>query len=59
MTVCFFFDRINYVNSKNGYGRFNTFYGRFMTESTIICQSALQYTHTNKENPKRGRRGKL
>lgn len=31
MTVCFFFDRINYVNSKNGYGRFNTFYGRFMT----------------------------
>ena len=30
-----------------------------MTESTIICQSALQYTHTNKENPKRGRRGKI
>ena len=24
MTVCFFFDRINYANSKNGYGRFMT-----------------------------------
>ena len=31
MTVCFFFDRINYMNSKKGHGRFNTFYGRFMT----------------------------
>lgn len=31
MTVCFFFDRINYMNSKKRHGRFNTFYGRFMT----------------------------
>ena len=31
MTFCFFFDRINYMNSKKRHGRFNTFYGRFMT----------------------------
>lgn len=36
MTVCFFFDRINYMNSKKRHGRFNTFYGRFHDSASIF-----------------------
>lgn len=37
----FFFDRINYMNSKNGHGRFNTFYGRFMTVRPFFWENRV------------------
>ena len=41
MTVCFFFDRINYMNSKKRHGRFNTFYGRFMTVRPFFWENRV------------------
>ena len=49
MTVCFFFDRINYMNSKKRHGRFNTFYGRFMTVRPFFWENRVLQIQTKEK----------